>query len=132
MVQGVGGGPPEVGGGRVGGLGEWRVSRGGWRMRSAAADGEIGEGSFGHGFDGDIRDDRIGGTLAAPVDESLEGILGAGGEGFDVAVHRVSDPTGEGEVEGCVAGACAVVDSLDFSFYDEMNGGHPGFGFDLR
>ena len=124
MAQGVGGGLQAGGGGWVGGLGEWRVSCGGWKVRSAAADGEIGEGGFGRGFDDDIGDHRIGGTLAAPVDKSLECVLRAGGEGLDMALHCVPDPTRERKAEGCIPGACAVIDPLYFSFYDEMNGWH--------
>ena len=84
----------------------------------AAHDGEIREGGFGHGGDFYIFDFCCGRALAAPGDEGLDRCLGTGDYGFDVAGGSVFYPSGQGEFDRLIFGAGAVVDALDFAFYE--------------
>ena len=90
----------------------------------AAADTEGVEWRFGQGGGFDGGDGGVGGASAAPGYELVEGRRIGGGDDLDMAFGGVADPAFDREVVGLLFGGGAVVDALDGSFDQKVEGWH--------
>lgn len=90
----------------------------------AAADIEGCEWGFGEGVGFDGGDGGVAWAAAAPGCELFEGGWVAGGGDLDVAFGGVADPAFDGQAISLCFGGGAVVDALDGSFDQEMDGWH--------
>jgi hypothetical protein len=88
------------------------------------ADREIAKRHFRDVLNDDVRDGGQPGTLAAPVDELLQGRLRPTHGGFDVTFRGIPDPACERQSDGCFFGGETVGNALHSTFYDEMDGWH--------